>query len=82
MLSDVLDVTSSQESSALSKKLQNLPTDEQRRITMGVRVMIVEAMMSEKAASGSRSVGIFPVHSVKVVAGKRTMSFDLMLFLS
>lgn len=43
LLSDVLDVTISQESGLISKKLLELPADEQRRILRIVELMIKEA---------------------------------------
>ena len=43
LLTDVLDVTTSQESGLVSQKLLNLPTDEQRRILRVLEVMIDEA---------------------------------------
>ena len=42
LLSDVLDVTTSQESGAVSRKLQALPVDEQRRLLRVLEVMIEE----------------------------------------
>ncbi len=43
LLSDVLDVTTGQESGLISKKLRTLPTEEQRRILRILEVMIDEA---------------------------------------
>ncbi len=43
LLSDVLDVTTGQESGLISKKLRALPTEEQRRILRILEVMIDEA---------------------------------------
>lgn len=43
LLLDVLDVVTSQESGALSDRLHNLPTEEQRRILRLLEVMIDEA---------------------------------------
>ena len=43
LLTDVLDVTTSQESGFVSQKLLNLPADEQRRILRVLEVMIDEA---------------------------------------
>ena len=43
LLSDVLDVTTGQESGLISKKLLALPTEEQRRILRVLEVMIDEA---------------------------------------
>ena len=40
LLADVLDVTTSQESGAISRKLQALPADEQRRLLRVLEVMI------------------------------------------
>lgn len=45
LLSDVLDVTTGQESGLISKKLLALPTEEQRRILRVLEVMIDEANM-------------------------------------
>ena len=42
LLSDVLDVTTSQESGLVSRKLQALPVDEQRRLLRVLEVMIDE----------------------------------------
>ena len=42
LLSDVLDVTTSQESGSISRKLQALPADEQRRLLRVLEVMIDE----------------------------------------
>ena len=42
LLSDVLDVTTSQESGSVSRKLQALPVDEQRRLLRVLEVMIDE----------------------------------------
>lgn len=43
LLSDVLDVTTGQESGLISKKLLALPTEEQRRILRILEVMIEES---------------------------------------
>ena len=43
LLSDVLDVTTSQESGMISERLRSLPVDEQRRIQRMVDLMIDEA---------------------------------------
>ena len=43
LLTDVLDVTTSQESGFVSQNLLNLPADEQRRILRVLEVMIDEA---------------------------------------
>lgn len=43
LLSDVLDVTTQQESGLISRKLQALPPEEQRRILRVMEVMIEEA---------------------------------------
>ena len=43
LLSDVLDVTTNQESGLVSQKLLELPADEQRRILRVLEVMIDEA---------------------------------------
>lgn len=43
LLSDVLDVTTNQESGLVSQKLLDLPADEQRRILRVLEVMIDEA---------------------------------------
>ncbi len=43
LLSDVLDVTTGQESGLISQKLLALPTEEQRRILRVLEVMIDEA---------------------------------------
>ena len=43
LLSDVLDVTTSQESGMISERLCSLPVDEQRRIQRMVDLMITEA---------------------------------------
>ncbi len=43
LLSDVLDVTTSQESGLVSRKLLDLPAEEQRRILRVLNVMIDEA---------------------------------------
>lgn len=43
LLSDVLDVTTEQESGLISKKLLALPTEEQRRILRVLEVMIEES---------------------------------------
>ena len=43
LLSDVLDVATSQESGLVSEKLQSLPIEEQRRILRVLEVMIEEA---------------------------------------
>lgn len=43
LLSDVLDVTTSQESGALSEKLHRLPAEEQRRILRVLEIMVDEA---------------------------------------
>lgn len=45
LLSDVLDVTTGQESGLISKKLLTLPIEEQRRILRVLEVMIDEASM-------------------------------------
>ncbi len=45
LLSDVLDVTTGQESGLISKKLAALPAEEQRRILRVLEVMIDEASM-------------------------------------
>ncbi len=45
LLTDVLDVTISQESGLLSKKLLALPPEEQRRILRVLEVMIDEVQM-------------------------------------
>ena len=45
LLTDVLDVTTSQESGLVSKKLLALPAHEQRRILRVLEVMIDEASM-------------------------------------
>lgn len=45
LLSDVLDVTTVQESGLISKKLLGLPVEEQRRILHILEVMINEASM-------------------------------------
>ena len=42
LLSDVLDVTTSQESASISRKLQALPVDEHRRLLRVLEVMIDE----------------------------------------
>ena len=42
LLSDVLDVTTSQESGLVSKKLLGLPAEEQRRLLRMLEVMIDE----------------------------------------
>ena len=42
LLADVLDVTTSQESGSISRKLQALPVDEQRRLLRVLEVMIDE----------------------------------------
>ena len=42
LLSNVLDVTTSQESASISRKLQALPVDEQRRLLRVLEVMIDE----------------------------------------
>ncbi len=44
LLSDVLDVTTGQESGLISQKLLALPTEEQRRILRVLEVMIDEAI--------------------------------------
>lgn len=43
LLTDVLDVTTGQESGLISKKLQTLPAEQQRRILRVIEVMIDEA---------------------------------------
>lgn len=43
LLSDVLDVTTGQESGAISRKLLALPVEEQRRILRVLEIMIEEA---------------------------------------
>ena len=43
LLTDVLDVTTGQESGALSRRLQTLPVEEQRRILRVLEVMVEEA---------------------------------------
>ena len=43
LLTDVLDVTTSQESGQISRKLQSLPAEDQRRILRMVEMMIEEA---------------------------------------
>ncbi len=43
LLADVLDVTTSQESGQISRKLQSLPAEDQRRILRMVEMMIEEA---------------------------------------
>lgn len=45
LLSDVLDVTTGQESGLISKKLLTLPIEEQRRMLRILEVMIEEASM-------------------------------------
>lgn len=45
LLSDVLDITTGQESGLISKKLLTLSTEEQRRILRVLEVMIDEASM-------------------------------------
>ncbi len=45
LLSDVLDVTTGQESGYVSRKLLSLPPEEQRRILRVLEVMIDEASM-------------------------------------
>lgn len=47
LLSDVLDVTTGQESGLLSKKLSALPMQEQRRILRMLEIMIDEASQTE-----------------------------------
>lgn len=47
LLSDVLDVTTGQESGLLSKKLSALPVQEQRRILRMLEIMIDEASQTE-----------------------------------
>ena len=42
LLADVLDVTTSQVSGSISRKLQDLPVDEQRRLLRVLEVMIEE----------------------------------------
>ena len=46
LLSDVLDVTTAQESGALSKRLQNLPVEKQRQILHVLEVMVEDADMN------------------------------------
>ena len=43
LLTDVLDITTGQESGLISRKLQTLPPEEQRRILRVLEVMIDEA---------------------------------------
>lgn len=46
LLSDVLDVTTAQESGALSKRLQNLSVEKQRQILHVLEVMVEDADMN------------------------------------
>ena len=55
LLADVLDVATGQESGQISRKLQALPVEEQRRI-----LRVLDVMIDEAAKSKIRPYAVFP----------------------